>query len=74
MRTDKSGRPWAKISEVKVGDLLEPDGGFDCLECGAHLMVFHDSDGLFIKCSEGHHYLDGQIEGDHYIGLYKVER
>lgn len=28
---DKNGREYAKLSELKVGDKLEIDGGFTCM-------------------------------------------
>lgn len=77
MTTDNDGRPYALVSQVKAGDVLEADDGFTCLDEGDRLTVEKDDDGsLFVRCSEGHHNLDGQIEGvlekEHYIGLYLV--
>jgi hypothetical protein len=71
---DTNGRPWAKIADVKAGDRVEADSGFDCLIGDRIAVVEADKDGhLFIKCAKGKHYLAGQIQGDHYLGLYKLE-
>ena len=31
---DKTGKPYAKLSETSAGDHLIADGGFDCLAAG----------------------------------------
>lgn len=59
---------YARIAEVKAGDTLLADGGFTCMSEGI-VTVEEDDDGLFVRCGEGKHYLDGQAEGDVYIGL-----
>jgi hypothetical protein len=65
---------FAKLSDVRVGTKLVPDAGFTCMEAGAILEVAEDDKGLFVPCSHGRHYLDGQLEdGVEYIGLV-VER
>lgn len=56
---------FAKASEVKAGDTLVADSGFDCIESGAHLVVeADDKGGLFVACKEGRHYLEGQLDFD----------
>lgn len=60
---------YAKISEVKAGTRLVTDAGFTCLRRNVRRLVRKDELGLYIKCSEGNHYLDGQAQGRHYIGL-----
>lgn len=70
---DRKGRPWAKLSEVKVGDLLEADNGFNCIESNTPHTVCEDHEGLYIACAEGYHFLKGQADdGEHLIGLYKL--
>ncbi len=69
---DLRGRPYAKIADVKVGSILKPDGDFTCMLEGTKLVVAHD-DGLYVPCSVGRHYLSGQVQGDHYLGLYFIE-
>ena len=65
-------RPFIKISEVYEGCSIEVDGDFSCCREGEVFLVEEDEDGFFFRCSEGLHYIDGQIEGDYYVGLYKV--
>lgn len=63
---------------VKAGDDLITDDGFTCLPAGKVRRVHEDDGGLYIKCKEGHHYLDGQdgysadLGCDVYVGLLKV--
>jgi len=63
-----------KLSDVKQGDVLIADGGFTCLKEGQRCAVQSDSNGLFIPCNEGKHYLDGQVSFDNkgeLVGLTK---
>ena len=73
---DKTGRPYAQLSKLKPGDILEADAGFDCMDCGAHYPVKGNCNGeLYIECtSPSGHKLDGQADdGENLIGLYLVE-
>jgi hypothetical protein len=63
---------FAMIKDVASGDTLRTDDGFTCLEPFEEYEVKEDDNGLYIECSEGHHYLDGQIHRNVYIGLQKV--
>lgn len=68
---------WAKFSKVKEGDKLITDGGFTCMEFNVEKKVWGDKDGrLYIECSDGCHYLDGQVDfhNDHddLIGLTPI--
>jgi hypothetical protein len=61
---------FAKESEVRKSTVLVADGGFTCIVRGAVLIVEEDEDGLWVSCSEGRHYLDGQLtENGEYVGL-----
>lgn len=51
------------IKEIKAGDIVEADAGFTCLSQGRHLVQSSDS-GLFISCSNGKHFIDGQVDDD----------
>lgn len=52
-----------KYKDIKVGDILVADAGFDCLFDGQKCVVEEDAQGIkFIYCTEGPHYLDGQLE------------
>ena len=71
---DTYGRPWAKLSEVKAGDWLRSDAGFDCLSTEAEVEVQQHPTGLFVVCSEGMHFIEGQADdGEHLVGFYSVE-
>ena len=81
---DKTGRAYARLSAVKVGDTLECDGGFTCLSRGERRVVQNDpatcpprnGNGLYIACRDGKHFLDGQLDfdgSDALIGLYPVK-
>ena len=66
---------FAHIDEVKVGTLLEADGGFTCLRNGEVVEVErHESGELTVPCRDGTHFLDGQLdEGNEYIGFTLAE-
>ena len=70
---DTSGRSWAQVSETKVGSIVIPDGDFGCMDEAIASVVKEDKDGLYIKCREGRHYLDGQLsdDGTEYVGLWR---
>jgi len=61
-------RGYAKETEVKVGIQVDLDGGFTCVEA-CRTTIHKDEHGLYFECSEGKHYLDGQLEDGEYIGL-----
>lgn len=69
---DTNGREYARLSNLKAGDVVDLDGGFTCGISSRRLPVEADSSGLYVPCGEGKHYLDGQIDdaGDHLIGVY----
>ncbi|TPM39616.1 hypothetical protein [Mesorhizobium sp. B2-3-4] len=53
-----------KYSDVKAGDRLIADGGFDCIKANEVLTVRSSVLGsLYVPCGCGKHFLDGQ-EGD----------
>lgn len=72
LTTDISGKPWAKLSELKPGSILIPDDGFTCMKAGQPVAVARDSNGeLFVPCRGGGHTLCGQADdGEHLVGLY----
>ena len=52
-------------SNIKNGSILVADGGFDCILAGERTTVRRDEKGeLFVPCSHGRHYLDGQLGAD----------
>lgn len=72
---DKKGRAYAKLSQLKAGQMVWVDGGFTCLPPWTKREVKQDADGLYIDCSEGTHHLAGQADdGEHCIGIYPEAR
>ena len=64
---------YATIGEVKEGDTVRLDGGFTCIREGETRIVKRGAGGLYFECSEGNHYLDGQLDdGTEYIGVTLV--
>jgi len=71
--TDKFNRPYARLSALKPGDIVQVDGDFDCIQPWSRVPVLRSSHGLYVPCDKGHHYLDGQADdGDSLIGVYHV--
>lgn len=72
-----TGKPWALLSKVKVGDILIADEDFTCLVKGqeCEVKLYGDTpqdDGslLYVSCSIGEHFLSSQVaNGDHIIGF-----
>ena len=66
---------FAKLDEVKEGSILVTDGGFTCMKEGEakkveRFVTTSVVGGLFIRCNDGKHFLDGQLNShDEYIGL-----
>lgn len=68
--TDTNGRPWAKLSELKAGDYVELDAGFDCAKPGK-VKVWEIGGSKCFCCYHGWHFIDGQADdGEHCIGIY----
>jgi hypothetical protein len=67
---------FAKLSEIKPGDMLITDGGFTCIGNLEQREVQKDDEGrLFISCADGRHYLGRRSElsgDDTLVGLSKV--
>jgi hypothetical protein len=67
-----------RAERVRKGVKLVTDGGFTCMPDHATRTVMRDDGGLYVRCEEGHHYLDGQFCGpeehdagfDHYVGFW----
>ena len=69
-------RPYVKIADVNDGTVLVPDHIMsECMIPGVPVTVIADDEGdLFIPCKDGNHYLDGQLDGDFYIGFGLSEK
>lgn len=74
---DKNGRTYATVADTKIGDILQVDGDFTCMEPNGRRIVFALTTGeLYVTCGDGKHFLDGQKseDGTHYVGLYPVAK
>lgn len=55
-----------KVEDVKLGDFLTPDGGFDCMDADKEMEVVQNDEGkLGVRCMYGMHLLEGQIDMAH---------
>jgi hypothetical protein len=62
-----------KITDIGSGNRLRADDSFVCIKPGCLCEVFDSSDGLFVKCEEGDHFLSGQTAPDGaLVGFEKV--
>lgn len=70
---DLQGRPYAKMSDLKVGDIIQVDGDFTCIPANAKRTVRLLHGELYLDYSCGAHLLCGQEEDDcdTLIGIYK---
>lgn len=50
------------LTDIRPGDVLLPDDGFDCMAESAEKIVRADHDGLYVYCRQGKHYLAGQCD------------
>lgn len=62
-----------KVNEVKKGTRIQFGDGYGCLKPNAIRVVNSSKDGLWVKCKEGKHYIDGNIEDDKYINMKLAE-
>jgi len=62
-----------KFEELKPGLEILVDGGFTCMNPGKY-RVKVGKKGFYLRCVEGKHYLDGQLD-DNYnlVGINHVE-
>jgi len=52
-----------KLFDIRSGDTLRALNGFTCLKDGDVRKVHANKHGqLFVRCTEGNHYLDGQVD------------
>lgn len=75
---DIQGREYAKLSQLKAGDIVTVDGDMDCMKPWSQHIVEVDDFGLSIPCKHGAHYLNGQLrdetdKDDSLIGIYAGE-
>jgi hypothetical protein len=65
--------PYANLSELRPGDNLIADIGFNCLRPGFVCKVFAEGDQLYITCAKGRHWLTEQLDGDTLVGFWLQE-
>lgn len=60
-----------KLNDINPGDALIVDDGFTCMEPGDQKVAQMNQSGeLFVDCSDGRHFLDGQVGDDgHLVGI-----
>lgn len=80
-RAKKNAPPYLPpIERIKEGTVVEVDDAFTCMKPYTRRTVRRDKDGLYIRCAEGHHYLEGQeceagehgLAFDHYVGIKPI--
>lgn len=72
---DLQGREYARIDQLKPGDVVQVDGDFTCMKPWSKSQVCIDDEGeLYLHCSEGRHDLSGQLIDDsqYLMGVYKI--
>lgn len=78
---DAHGRPYAKLSQIKPGDKVLVDDGFECMKAWSIRTVWFQAGDLYLRCSgpDGEskplterHSLEGQLQddGDTLIGIF----
>lgn len=53
-----------QLSDLKIGDVVYTDDCFTCLKQGIPHTVYGGADGLFIRCDDGKHFLEGQEDDE----------
>jgi hypothetical protein len=67
---DRHSRPYAKASDLKAGATIQVDDSFTCIDPWECREVINKDRALCVICSSGFHYLEGQRDGDRYVGIY----
>lgn len=67
---------WVKYEDLKAGDMVRCIG-FTCCDTSPRKVMCAPTTpknigGLYVACSHGKHFLDGQLEDDEYVGVEKV--
>lgn len=73
---DVNGRDYARLIDLRIGDWVQVDDGFDCMEPNGIREVEESKTGMgaCIRCTQGMHNLIGQLAADgiYLIGIYKI--
>lgn len=70
--TDKSGCPYVMLAELRNGDMIETDDGFDCLDAGKHQVHSNGVD-AWVECRKGQHFLVSSHLDGAVVGFYPVK-
>jgi len=75
MTHDLQNRPYARLSELSAGSLVDLDEHFDCMSQRTGVVLHFDQteNGLYFTCNHGAHFIDEQLDDDdddHLIGIY----
>ena len=65
-------REYLKIVDAKAGMIVELDNGFSCRRLG-QVTLHCDGEMPWFPCTHGKHFLHGQTDGVHYLGVFPVE-
>jgi len=68
-----------KADKVREHDILMNDGGFTCLDKDEESRVYLDHDflgfeGMYVNCSQGKHYLCGQLDDEGYVVGFRLKK
>jgi hypothetical protein len=71
-RVGTENRPWARLSSLRAGSVVELDEGFTCHPAGEVTLLQDDRTGeLYFECTCGRHLISGQADdGEHCVGVY----
>jgi hypothetical protein len=72
---DLQGNAYLLVSDATVGLEVQVDGDFTCIRPHARRVIKTHAQGIWIRCTAGKHFLDGQLsdDGTAYVGVYKVK-
>lgn len=63
---------YLKFEDVKEGDTVIIDEGFNCMKAGKKRVYADEEEDLYIECDYGNHYLVGQEDEKGFlIGITK---
>ena len=69
---DLQGREYLTTEQAKEGLVVEFDQGFGCINKKVQPLQY--GGGYYVQCSEGRHYIDGNLEEGYYVGIYPHEQ
>lgn len=71
--TNRNGILYVAYTKAVVGMQVLVDDAFECMSSVGLHTIQEDARGLYLECSHGKHYLDGQRNKDGYlVGITKA--